>query len=356
MIIGILSRWNATCGVSLHGEMIGRELLRRGYEIKVFAPYLESANRWWHHKLIRPDEEYVIRCYEENSPDGKEGRLDIEKVLSKEMDFLIVESYEKLPYRDVEKLVRILRDKGVPSIAVIHEAVYEDLKYGDMKIFEKVVVFDERYIREVLKDKVSEDKIEVIPYPCYPVRRGNRRFAEDGVVRFFSFGRQPKEEYCPYVETLKVLRKRFDKFTYKVVRAIEPLKTQEEWIEQEERVLDYEDIVKELHSSDIHLLPKGNTKKVVVSSTLYQVLGTLTLTVVPDNRFFETLPRGEDAPVVFYTDVEDLNKKLLELIKNEELREKIRENAKRFVEENSVERITDRYERLINSVVLKDIH
>ncbi|HID66357.1 MAG TPA: glycosyltransferase family 1 protein, partial [Aquificaceae bacterium] len=61
MNIGILSRWNATCGVSLHAEMIGRELLRRGHNITVFAPYLESANRWWHHKLIRQDEDFVVR-------------------------------------------------------------------------------------------------------------------------------------------------------------------------------------------------------------------------------------------------------------------------------------------------------
>jgi len=356
MKIGILSRWNATCGVSLHAEMVGRELLRRGYEIIVFAPYKESANRWWHHKLIREDEPFVIRCYEEISPDGKEGNLNLEAVLSQEVDLLLVESYEKLPYGDVERLVGLLRERGVPSIAVIHEGLYEDVRYSDLNLFERIVVFDERFLKEVLKERVKREKVEIIPYPCYPVREGKRDFAEDGKIRFFSFGRQPKEEYCPYLEVLKVFRKRYDKpFTYKVVRASEKLNFYEDWFEQEEKVLDYEDIVKELHSSDFHLLPKGNTRKVVVSSTLYQVLGTLTVTFVPDNRFFETLPKGEEAPVVFYSDVVELLEKLELLCRDKAVREKIKENARRFVEENSLQRITDRFENLINSVVLKNV-
>ncbi|RUM29032.1 MAG: glycosyltransferase family 1 protein [Aquifex sp.] len=356
MNIGILSRWNATCGVSLHAEMIGRELLRRGHNITVFAPYLESANRWWHHKLIRQDEDFVVRCYEEISPEGEEGTLDIAKVLEHELDILIVESYEKIPYSSVEKLVKVLKDKGVPSIAIIHEGLYEEIRYSDMNIFEKVVVFDNRFIEEVLRARVSTEKIEIIPYPCYPVNASKRKFAEDGVIRFFSFGRQPKEEYCPYVEGLKVLRKYFPKIQYRVIRAMDPLRINEEWVSQEERILDYEDIVSELHKADIHLLPKGNTKRVVVSSTLYQILGTLTITVVPDNRFFETIPHGEESPVVFYKDVEELVNKLKEVIRDEERRIKIKENARKFVEKNDVRVITEKFERLINSILLKDIH
>ncbi|RUM28746.1 MAG: glycosyltransferase family 1 protein, partial [Aquifex sp.] len=337
-------------------EMVGRELLRRGYSVIVFAPYLESASRWWHHKLIRPDEDYVIRCYEEISPDGKEGKLDLDKVLEKTIDFLIVESYEKLPYKDVERLVKILKDKGIPSIAVVHEGAYEDIKYSDMNVFERVCVFDERYVKEVLKDKVKEEKIEIIPYPCYPVREGRRKFSQDGVIRFFSFGRQPKEEYCPYVEGLKVFKREFPNVKYRIVRGMEPLKVFEDFIEQEEKVLDYEEIIKELHSADFHLLPKGNTKRVVVSSTLYQVLGTLTITVVPDNRFFETLPRGEDAPVIFYRDVLELVEELKRASKEEEYRKRIKENARKFVEENSVEKITNRFEELINSILVKHVH
>lgn len=356
MNIGILSRWNATCGVSLHAEMIGRELLRRGHNITVFAPYLESANRWWHHKLIRQDEDFVVRCYEEISPDGEDGTLDIAKVLEYEIDILIVESYEKIPYAGVEKLVRVLKDKGVPSIAVIHEGAGEDILFSDMNIFEKVVVFDKRFIEKVLQRRVSTDKVEIIPYPCYPVNSSKREFAEDGIIRFFSFGRQPKEEYCPYVEGLKVLRKYFPNIHYKVIRAMDLLRINEEWISQEERILDYEDIVGELHKADIHLLPKGNTKRVVVSSTLYQILGTLTITVVPDNRFFDTIPHGEDSPVVFYKDVEELVGNLRSLIKDDFLRKKIKENARKFVEKNDLRVITEKFERLINSILLKNIH
>jgi len=107
--LGLISRWNATCGVSLHAELIGRELLRRGYTLQVFAPLAESAGRWWHHRLIREDEPFVKRVYTELSPQGEEGRLNPEHVLREPPDVLIVESYEKLPYRDLERLVADLK-------------------------------------------------------------------------------------------------------------------------------------------------------------------------------------------------------------------------------------------------------
>jgi len=55
MKIAILSRWNTVCGVSLHAELVGREFVKNGHSLTVFAP-----------NNIRPvgkDEEYVIRCF-----------------------------------------------------------------------------------------------------------------------------------------------------------------------------------------------------------------------------------------------------------------------------------------------------
>lgn len=356
MKVGILSRWNATCGVSLHAEIVGRELLKRGYDIKVFAPYIYSANSWWHHKIIHPDEDFVIRCYEEVQPNGLRGRIYKEALFTEELDFLIVESYEKLPYDDVEEVVRYLRIKGIPSVVVIHEGSHRDLKYSDLNIFERVIIFDNRYF-EVLGERVDPERVEIIPYPCLKVPVSKRKFAEDGVIRFFSFGRQPEKEYYPYIEALRKLRKFYKNIEYRIVRSSELLPINEEsWIFQEKKILDYDELINEFNKVDIFLLPKGNTNRIVVSSTLYQTIGTLTITVVPDNKFFETLPHGENAPVIFFTDVETLTHNLMEIIENPALREKIRNNAKRFVLENSMERIVDMYEQILNSVFVENVH
>ncbi len=324
MNIGILSRWNATCGVSMHAELIGREFLKMGHSLRVFAPYVQSANRWWHHKLIREDEDFVIRCYEELHPrtlDG--GYIDEEKIFSENLDYLIIESYVSLPYFHVEKLVKKLGNR-VTTALVVHEGRREDVRYSSLDIFDAVTVFDERYIREV----VRSPNVRIIPYPCHPVKRGRRKFAED-VLTFFSFGRQPAREYLDYIGALSSLE--YD-FIYRVVRSNGLLPFSEPWLHQERKRLTTEEVYAHLHSSDIHLLPKGKTSYVVVSSTLFQCLGSLTPTVVPDTRHFEALP--EPKPVVVYETREDLLSKLKMLIEDSSYRKNIIKAAEDYVERN----------------------
>lgn len=187
----------------------------------------------------------------------------------------------------------------------------------------------------------------MIPYPCYPVNPGNRKFGEDG-IKFFSFGRQPEKEYADFIEALDRLSSKYD-FIYRIVRSDGLLNFSRRWLIQErERIKDTEEVYRYLHSSDIHLLPKGRTDKVVVSSTLCQCIGSLVPTVAPNTRHFETLP--EDNPVLLYRDVDDLVNKLSLLIEDENTREKLRENARRYVEENRMDVITDKFLKLFEMV------
>ena len=38
MKMAILARWNTACGMSLHAELIGKELVKNGHSLTVFAP------------------------------------------------------------------------------------------------------------------------------------------------------------------------------------------------------------------------------------------------------------------------------------------------------------------------------
>ncbi len=342
MRIGILSRWNATCGVSMHAELIGRELIKMGCELVVFAPYVESANKWWHHRVIRRDEEFVVRCYTETEPGKKHGgSIDEEKILSYNPDFLIVESYVSIPYLEVERLVRRMNS---PTVAVIHEGRRSDILYSNLQVFDAIAVFDERYLKEMLKD--HEDLVRIIPYPCHRIRESKRKFAEDQLT-FFTFGRQPENEYRDYLQALELIHKKHD-FIYKVIRSDGALSFKKPWLKELKKRLEDEELYRELSKSDVHLLPKGRTDAVVVSSTLSQCLGSLVPTVVPDTRHFEALPR--EKPVITYNSVDNLTEELEKLIEDEEYRKKIKNAAKRYVEENSSEKIARKLTELLNSV------
>jgi len=353
MRIAFLSRWNATCGVSFHAELVSKELMKRGHSVLVFAPDLESAGRWWHHKVIREDENYVKRVYREVSPQGEDGGLDLEEIIKEDFDLLLVESYEKLPYKDVEILIKRLKEKGVPAIAVIHEGLKEEVGYN-LNLFDRVVVFDFRFVKEVVSS-IDPEKVVEIPYPCIPPVKRTRKFAEDSRIIFTSFGRQPIEEYEDFIEVLERIREKYPNIIYRIVRSGEPISIAKEWITQERRILDLEDIYRLLGSADIHLLPKGNTKRVVVSSTFCQTAGSLCPVVSRRSRFFETLEAESSTPIVLYKDRKDLEKKILMLIEDDRFRKKIVENMKRYAEENSVSRVVDRFESLFNSVLIEDI-
>ncbi len=38
MKIALMSRWNTSCGVSIHAELVGREWIRMSHNLIVFAP------------------------------------------------------------------------------------------------------------------------------------------------------------------------------------------------------------------------------------------------------------------------------------------------------------------------------
>ena len=350
MIIALLTRWNATCGVSMHAEMITEEFRKKGNEIKIFAPYIASADRWWHHRIIREDEDFVIRCYNELEPSTlRGGGIDFGKIEDEDFDVLLVESYTSIPYRDVEKLVKRVRSDGVRVGLVVHEGSREEMRYSSLDIFDFVVVFDERYER--MLDGYGGD-IKVIPYPCYPVKEGNREFGEDGII-FFSFGRQPEKEYEDFVNALRRLRARYD-LRYRIIRSDGMLKFDEDWIEQRrERIASTEELYNYLHGSDIHLLPKGHTNKVVVSSTFCQCAGSLVPIIAPNTRHFETLP--EDKPVLLYEDEKDLEEKITMVIESDSIREQLKINAKRYVEENRVDIVADRFMELFKEIEARQL-
>lgn len=354
-----MGRWNATCGVSLHTELLGRKLREMGHEVTIYAPTLESAEKDWCHRTLRlEDEPWVVRAFEETDeyryPFG--GSINSEKILGGEHDALIVQSYIRFPVKRFEEIAAKVRE-NCPLILVVHVGYIRQLDPLMGIDWDAIVVFDERYVEEMLAAYGADvvDKVVQIPYPCAVVegvKAFRPGFAESRPL-FFSFGRQRPHDYLDYLYALKLLAQRKD-FAYWVVRSDGLLPVEERWLCQERGRPGLRTLYSYLKGSDIHLLPKGDIRAVVVSSTLAQTLYSGTPIIAPDTRHFERVPvDGEGFGVIVkyrLGDVKDLTGKILVLMEDEGLRKRISENAKRYALSRSDEVVAQRFLELINSL------
>jgi len=352
--IAVVSRWNATCGISLHAELLVREWFREGHEVVVFAPTIESASMDWHHRVLeRGDEPWVTRCYEECGTNPN-CRVDLGGVASRDFDVLLIEVYRRLPLTYLKQLVSVARRKA-KVVAVLHEGSKEVVETVVSTGFNAVVVFDGRYVNEVLASHLHKLKgrLAIIPYPCMrtlEVEPKRPPFAE-GKQLLFSFGRQPPEEYRDYMVVARELVKRYD-LVYWIIRSNSYLKADGSWVKQWLRRPPIEELYSYLKAADIHLLPKGRTKRVVISSTVYQTLGALTPTVVPDVRYVETIPTDERGfgPVVKYRGLDDLRRKVVEIIEDDSLRSMVVSLARDFVNRFRSDKIASKYVELFKEL------
>jgi DNA-binding transcriptional LysR family regulator len=248
------------------------------------------------------------------------------------------------------------------KVQVIHEwALPDNPGYYELD-FDAIVCFDHRY-KTMLLERYPEEKIHIIPYPCHPYATGNKEKAREKLglpkdaLILFSFGRQPLTEYGDYLWLANELGKKYN-LIYLVVRSDNPsdsevvgktLRRQSSFCEVRferpliDRVCDY------LHASDIHLIPKGVSSNIVVSSTVFQCLGSGTPIVIPDTRYVE---EEMDKEVVKYrpNDRAHLKMQILRLIEEENLRKATVKAAEKYVRENSAQKIAEKFMALFLSL------
>lgn len=97
--IGMMSPWNTNCGVSIHAELVGREWIKMGHDLTVFAP----DESYWGKPLTHPDEPFVKRCYVLNRgfigvPDERlEKFFKKNEILKFEGNAFVVQNLELMP-------------------------------------------------------------------------------------------------------------------------------------------------------------------------------------------------------------------------------------------------------------------
>ena len=358
--VAIMGRWNATCGISLHTELLGRKLVEKGHQVSIYAPTLESAEKDWYHRHIPvEDEPWVYRIYDETDefhyPSG--GSIYSERIFSDDFDAFIVESYVRLPVNELKKLVPEIKRKA-PLILVVHLGYVRQIDPLMDIDWDAIVVFDRRYIDEIISvygEKAVEKSFE-IPYP-YAIIEGVKLYRPefyDGSPLLFTFGRHPGFEFLDYLSALRKLA-RNKSFTYWMMFSDgDKPPVEERWLRKSMERPVIRKLYSYLKGVDIHLLPKNDTRAVVVSSTIAQTLYSGVPTIVPDTRHFELLPTDEEGygVVVKYRIgyINDLIDKLTNLMDDEDLRKKISQKAREYALRNSDEVVAERFVKLLKSI------
>ena len=349
MRVAFLSCWNTACGVSLHAELIGRELLKHGYEVQVFAPL--------NVRPVAPDEPFVHRISEDMEGKLREGFMDTSPLITEDYEVLIIERLEWFP---LDKLIQVYEQikRKAKVVYVVHERKLPKNKAFWKFDFDAVVCFDERYARRWRR--IYKEKVHVIPYPCHPIKLGDQRKAREDLniplekLVVFTYSWSPSLHIIPTIRPVEEVSRKYD-LTYVVLGGRRYL-----WEYRNELRKDFIDVRFEtpplkriytyLHAANVFLAHKSRREvkrgEIVVSSKIFATLGALTPIMTSDLPFVEML----EEEVIKYSDLDDLKDKMQTLFEESELAKHTIEAAMKYVSEHSSSQIAKRFIELFKKL------
>ena len=278
MKIGIMSRWNAACGVSAHAELMGRAWVEMGDKVTVFAP-LEHRSTIATNK----DEPYVIRCYRLNSYYSKlkpwkdaPGYFNPKPFLENDYDLFVAQNLEILPMRPLLEIYSRIREKA-KTLLVIHEGKLPRDSCFYKFDWDRIICFDERYKRFLVK-AFPEEKIKIIPYPCHPMKFGDKVKSrkelelplDKKIILNYGIGVYRHLHLLPKMERLNE--------KYPLIFLVitkhpewsdlwEAVKGRYKFVKLIRASVPNEELYRYLHASDALLIHKDSSEAVVVAST-----------------------------------------------------------------------------------------
>ena len=346
MNIAMMSAWNMDSGVSVHAELIGREWVKMGHRLHVFSFFTSDFHGT---AIVGEDEDYVVRCFTTST--CSDPYLDPRPILATDFEIFIAQDLGMLPKDDLAKIFHHIRRKA-STISIIHDnGPSSDPSYYQFD-WNRIICFDHRY-EEFLRRYHPEEKICTIPFPCYPLRRGERQEAraklglpqEKKIVLVFG---QRVKEHLPFLPVLSEMSSHLPVLLLIVSQKDLDEMLGFEGIEMEIRkespsievLYDY------LHASDVLILYRNPCDGVVVSSTAYQCLGSGCPILGEDSNFFETL--GD--VVITYSDFREFKECLLDIF-HEGKRYKASQGALgEFIKTNSAEGVAERFIELFQTL------
>jgi len=335
----MMSAWNEDSGVSIHAELIGREWVKMGHDLKVFSFLTHDFHGT---AIVGKDEDYVARCF--TTSRAKSPYLDPRPILEADFEIFVTQDLGMLPKDCLGKIFHHIQRKA-STLTVIHDNGPSPDPYFYRFDWDRIVCFDNRY-KEFLKKYYPEEKISLIPFPCMPLQRGDKKASrtklglpQDKKI-ILIFGQRLKE-HLPILPLLREVTTHFPcqilAVSQKHLEILQAMDIEEIEIRQEspsiERLYDY------LHASDVLIIHRSQCNGVVVSSMAYQCLGSGCPILASNTNFFETM---KDV-VVTYSDSEEFKVNLMDILTEGEKYRASQSALDAFLRLNSAEAIARQY-------------
>jgi hypothetical protein len=345
-----MSSWNASCGVSTHAELIGDALLRKGFDLTVFAPrqYVDDSTNLTN----TSDEHYVKRVYDFLRYGDcyidlnvlQSAYLDLKCILDTDFDLLLIEKPTSVPLPKLKKILPKIKKKA-KVIGVIHEGLTILNPIFEKIDWDELIIFDDRY-RKFFPSS-WESKIHTVPFPCYPLEssyEARKQVTDSEAIRILSYNnvhdlqlvlrgieRAQREigtiEYKLLLGSIDVYeqaKKYQNKYPFLDLKVDRPSKSKLRNIQCE---------------SDVILFNSRRPNHIALSSSVHFCLSTLTPILCNNVRYFDMFS-GE---VIKYGDCDDLGEKLVNIARYgaNEVLHKAEEFCKKYSSDKISEQILD---------------
>ena len=329
MHIAMMTAWNTDSGVAVHAEPLGKAWIEMGHDVTIFSHIKDDFHG---EGFTREDEDYVIRCFGTQ----KTNILDPRPILTTDFDMLVVQDLRMLPVESLSKIFPLLKHRA-RTVHVVHENKLPKESWFYQFDWDGVVYFDEK--QGFLNDVYPHAKL--IPFLCFPVRSRDKNEVrkrlnlplDKHIIYIFCH-----RGYEPFLRDLRADLKKDTTLLYVVPPDYQMVEKDEPppWmIIQEEKVLSQERFDDYLFASDCLILHKFQSLYLgVVSSTAFQALGAGCPILVPEGSDYFTPLKNE---LLHYNDVSELNRMLIKLFRDEEMRKNLLDAANGFVAMNSPE-------------------
>ncbi|MGQ9543573.1 MAG: hypothetical protein ACUVTM_05770 [Candidatus Bathyarchaeia archaeon] len=345
MRIGMMSAWNETSGVSIHAELVGREWVRQGHNLRVFS-FIEDD--YHGRSLIGQDEPYVTRCF---GTAQKTNYLNPIPILEGNYEFFVAQDLNMLPRHKLSSIFHMIKRKS-KTVHVVHESRLS----GDPSFYEhewdRLVCFDERFRKFLLKVYSPED-ISLIPFPCMPWIEGDKREArlrlglpQDKKI-ILIFGQKWRHLGPDEVEVLRRLNSKVPMLVLIIseTQRVTGIGGFECLFKKE--VMERDELYRYLHAADTWLYPKRSIDDAaVLSSTIHLALGSGCIPVVRDSNFLY----GVEGAVLRYRNKDEFESMILEAFSQGELWRRVRTEAKRYVDEHESGKIAKLFIEMFESL------
>lgn len=344
MKISIMSLWNSPCGVSVHAEQVGREWIRAGHELTVFAPMVKGFR-------TNPDEPFVIRnycllekCFQEKGI--SDDFFDPKPFLDNDWDVFVMEHFNEMPVEKLAKIFPQIRKKG-PTVLIPHQGKIPEKSLIDLG-WDAVICFDERW-KKLLTGLFHPKKLHIISYPCHPVEAGDKRLSREKlglpqdkkIVLLYGISVHKAISLLP---SLNRINKKCPLLLVVVTEVADWLEIYSalvkkyKFIDLRQQTMDIKTLYTYLHASDCLIYHTDSSEEITLSSTAHLCLGSCTPILAQTSNFVEMFNKE----VIRYSS-QTFEGKLMAVFSKSEIVGESLKAARSYASKNSADKISRKF-------------